>query len=195
MTMQRLDSFTYQGKTAKAIAISRRFSFTPDNNLGIKVTPCETCNWRGFWCDYCLDTSFIVKNVYLFAKNQDNTLLFGKKGKELPEYKSLLKVLNEKRKEHLKYTNGFPSMYENINYLFEYTGNIVIGVDFDSQKHGAERYECVYELEYMEGILVQQSDITDKWKNVNEKEVKYWWQEKENDYFYLINYSYMGIEK
>ena len=195
MTMQRLDSFTYQDRPAEAISISRRFSFTPKNNFGIIVTPCETSNWRGFWCDYCIDTSFIIKNIYIFAKNLDGLQLFGKNPKEIPEYKNLLDKINEKRKDSLKYSNGFPMMYEDINYLFKYTGQIVLGINPNTKKYDTERYEKVYEMDYKEGILVQQKDITAIWKTANENETKFWWQEEKNEYFYLINYSFMGIEK
>lgn len=40
MTMQMLDSFSYRGKRAEAIAISRRFSFAPANIFGI-----ATASW------------------------------------------------------------------------------------------------------------------------------------------------------
>lgn len=71
MTMQMFDNFSYRGKRAEAIAISRRFSFTPVSNFGIATAAWGTCNYRGFWCDYVIDEMFVLSNLYLFSKTHD----------------------------------------------------------------------------------------------------------------------------
>jgi hypothetical protein len=96
MTMQMMDSFSYRGERAETIAISRRFSFSPANNFGIAVTSWATSNYRGFWCDYSIDESLVINNLYLFSKDHLYPPVNGRKAEEIAEFRHLLDDINEK---------------------------------------------------------------------------------------------------
>ena len=153
MTMQMLDSFSYRGKRAEAIAISRRFSFTPENNFGIVTSAWGTSNYRGFWCDYDIDEWFVLSNLYLFSKTHDYPNINGKKAEEIPEFVRLLEQINSKAKKERRYINGFPMQYRGINYICEYSGRIVLGIEPIQNKSRKERYREVYELCSSQQIL------------------------------------------
>lgn len=196
MTMQMTDSFIYKREPAEAIAISRRFSFTPFNTFGIETAPWATSNYRGFRCDYDIDASLVIKNLYLFSKNHSYPLINGQKAEEIPEYTSILSEINKKTRAPKRYRDGFPMQYIGINYAYKYSGNIVLGLNPESGMSRCERYLKVVELCFADGILTESSEITDLWRSANEQKEKdstrYWWEEKENDYVYLINLGFMG---
>ena len=191
MTMQMLDSFIYKREPAEAIAISRRFSFTPLNTFGIETAPWATSNYRGFRCDYDIDESLVIKNLYLFSKNHSYPLINGNKAEEIPEYTSILSEINKKARVPKRYLDGFPMQYMGINYEYEYSGKIVLGVNPKRGVPEGERYLKVVELCFVDGILTESSEITDLWRSANEqkekKSTRYWWEEKENSYAYLVN--------
>lgn len=191
MTMQMTDSFIYKREPAEAIAISRRFSFTPFNTFGIETAPWATSNYRGFRCDYDIDESLVIKNLYLFSKNHSYPLINGNKAEEIPEYTSILSEINKKARVPKRYLDGFPMQYMGINYEYEYSGKIVLCVNPKRGVPAGERYLKVVELCFVDGILTESSEITDLWRSANEqkekKSTRYWWEEKENSYAYLVN--------
>lgn len=198
MTMQMMDNFIYRGKRAEAIAISRRFTFTPAYNFGINTVAWSTENYRGFRCDYVLDELFTVRNIYLFSKNRNYPVINGQNPKEIPEFIKTFESINISSKEKKKYIDVFPMQYKNIDYVYEYTGKILLGIEPSANKLGQDRYQKVYELEYKNGLLDSQVDITKQWKDVCLKESgepeEYWWESESTNYFHLINYTFMGIE-
>ena len=197
MTMQMLDSFSYRGMHAEAIAISRRFSFTPANNLGILTVAWGTANYRGFWCDFDIDELFVLSNLYLFSKTREYPVINGKNAEKIPEFVRLLEQKNRKAKGERRYIDGFPMQYKGIDYLYEYSGRVVLGINPAQSKFGQERYREVYELLFDKGVLINESDITESWKAVCEKQKgqpeEYWWEATDNNYFDLMNYAFMGV--
>lgn len=197
MTMQKLDTFMYRGVPAEAIAISRKFLFSPSYNFDIETTSWTTSNYRGFWCDYAIDEALVVKNLYLFSKNHQYPTINGKVAEEIPDFVGLLTELNKKARKPMLYHEGFPMQYMGINYECDYTGNIVLGVDPSQNKAGQRCYRKVYDLAFEVGILIESTDITEKWRlSINQKNKeasKYWWEDENHNYYYLINYGLMGV--
>ena len=157
MTMQMLDSFSYRGMHAEAIAISRRFSFTPANNLGILTVAWGTANYRGFWCDFDIDEMFVLSNLYLFSKTYEYPVINGKNAEKIPEFVRLLEQKNRKAKGERRYIDGFPMQYKGIDYLYEYSGRVVLGINPAQSKFGQERYREVYELLFDKGVHFSQN--------------------------------------
>ena len=80
---------------------------------------------------------------------------------------------------------------------YEYSGRIVLGIEPEQGKSGQERYQEVHELLFDKGVLIDDADITAPWNAVCEKQKgqpeDYWWEEKDNNYFDLMNYAFMGV--
>lgn len=199
MTMQMMDSFSYRGERAEAIAISRRISFSTANNLGIATASWATSNYRGFWCDYSIDESLVINNLYLFSKDHLYPPINGRNAEEIPEFHHMLNDINEKAHIPKQYQDGFPMQYIGIDYDYEYSGRIVLGVDPKRSKSGRERYRKVIELVFDKGVVLETTDITEIWRKEDEQNdkdlISYWWDQEENGYFYLINYSFMGVNE
>jgi len=57
----------------------------------------------------------------------------------------------------------------------------------------------VIELVFENGMVLEATDITEHWRSSEERQgeatASYWWEQKDNDYFYLINFSFMGIDE
>lgn len=198
MTMQRLDTFMYQGVPAEAIAISRKFSFSPANNFDIETTSWITSNYRGFWCDYAIDEALVIQNLYLFSKKNLYPTINGKGAEEIPDFVCLLNEFNKKACKPILYNDRFPMQYIGINYEYDYTGNIVLGVVPSQNKAGQRRYRKVFDLEFEVGILIESIDITEKWRlSINPKNKegsKYWWENENHRYDYLVNYGLMEVD-
>ena len=192
MTMQKMDSFLYRGERAEAIAISQRFSFSPASHFDITTASWATSNHRGFWCDYSIDESLIINNLYLFSKDHLYPPINGRNAEEIPEFRHLLDDINEKARTPKQYQDGFPMQYIGIDYDCDYSGKIVLGVDPKRNESGRERYRKVIELVFDKGIVLDTIDITEIWWEVNGQHDKgstsYWWEREDNNYFYLINY-------
>lgn len=197
MTMQMLDSFLYKGKRAEAIAISHRVAFTPEKHFGLATVAWGTSNYRGFWCDFDIEEKFVLSNLYLFSKTHDYPAINGKKAENIPEFVRILEQINSKAKEERRYTDGFPMQYRGIDYIYEYSGRIVFGIEPVQNKSGKERYQEVRELLFDKGALIDEEDITAPWNAVCEKQEgqpeDYWWEAKDNNYFDLMNYAFMGM--
>ena len=199
MTMQMMDSFSYRGERAEALAVSRRFSFSPANNFGITTASWATSNHRGFWCDYSVDESLVIKNVYLFSKNHHYPPINGRNAEEIPEFRLMLDDINKKARIPKQYQDCFPMQYLSIDYDYEYSGRIVLGISPIRNKSGRVRYRRVIELVFNSGIVMEASDISERWRPIDERNgfdsISYWWEQEDNDYSYLINYCLMGVNE
>ena len=198
MTMQMTDTFFYQGEKAEAIAISHRFSFSPANAFGIETASWSTSTYRGFWCDYSIDESFVIQNLYLYSKNQFYPSINGQGAEKIPDFVALLDEINRKARVPKKYGDGFPMQYIGINYDYEYSGRIVLGIDPEQNKAGRKKYRKVIELLLDMGIVEEETDITEIWQTVDgrqtEKVMNYWWERQSNNYYILIN-TFMGVNE
>lgn len=141
---------------------------------------------------------FVLSNLYLFSKTHDYPTINGKKAEEISEFVRILEQINSKAKEERRYTDGFPMQYRGIDYTYEYSGRVVLGIEPAQNKSGKERYRQVYELLFEDGLLTEEADITSIWKAVCEKQKgqpeEYWWEAKDNNYFDLMNYAFMGVK-
>ena len=177
MTMQMTDTFFYQGEKAEAIAISHRFSFSPAN---------------------AFDESFVIQNLYLYSKNQFYPSINGQGAEKIPDFVALLDEINRKARVPKKYGDGFPMQYIGINYDYEYSGRIVLGIDPEQNKAGRKKYRKVIELLLDMGIVEEETDITEIWQTVDgrqtEKVMNYWWERQSNNYYILIN-TFMGVNE
>ena len=95
MTNQRPDTFSYKGKDAEVIAINNRFSFTPANSFNIETKLWGTANYRGFWCDYAIEKSLIIENLYVYSKNCEYPPINGIHGEEIPWLADLFTQVNK----------------------------------------------------------------------------------------------------
>lgn len=197
--MQHLDTFSYKGEHAEAIAISERFRFNPTSSFGIETSSWATSNYRGFWCDYVIDEVLIIQNLYVFSKNQAYPSINGVQAEHIPEFVRLLLSINSGTSQKRKYSDGFPMQYKDINFEINYTGKIAIGTVPKPNKAGETRYRQVLELTFEEGVLLETADITQEWKETITSNristAEYWWAREENDYFRLINYGFMGLRE
>jgi len=196
MTLQHTDTFAYQGKPANVIAISEDFTFSPYNDFGIETGFWSTSNRRGFWCDYSIDGSLMVQNLYLFSHDKNYPFIMGQQAEKIPMYVELLDTINGRTGEKYQYINGFPMQYIDINYDVDYLGKIVLGTGATKDKQGQRAYKQVLELSFEDGIIVRTKDITEAWryyaKNEKKNVDKHWWTDEKRDYYYLINYHFMG---
>ena len=84
--------------------------------------------------------------------------------------------------------------YSNIDYEVDYTGKMVLGIDFDRSQD--DRYKQVLELGFEHGILMDTIDITTIWKASKKKDIiapdDIWWMKEKNDYYYRLNYGDWG---
>ena len=188
--MQMLDVFTFQGERVEAIAISQRFDFSPKRNFGIETEPWMTANYRGFICEYSLDEAFTVQNLFLFSRNQYYPPVMGIEAELDPVYETIYESVGK---------SGLgPRQYNGINYNTGYSGAIVIGVEPVRKRREPEQYRQVLELRYRCGFLSETRDITELWREARREDGKcdaeYWWMEEKNNYFYLINFAFMGLE-
>ena len=195
--MQISDTFTYKGEQANAIALNRRLPFSPASNFGIATAAWATSNYRGFWCDYSIDETLKVKNLYLFSRDHSYPSINGQAAEKIPEFVKLILRINAEARTPWCYDDGFPMRYMDINCDVEYSGRIAIGVKPSSSKSGKRSYKRVYDLLFDSGILIEFTDITDIWKSADScagsNPGTCWWMERENDYYYLLNYRFMGI--
>ena len=88
--------------------------------------------------------------------------------------------------------------YIGINYDYEYSGRIVLGIDPEQNKAGRKKYRKVIELLLDMGIVEEETDITEIWQTVDgrqtEKVMNYWWERQSNNYYILIN-TFMGVNE
>ena len=114
------------------------------------------------------------------------------------EFEKYVELFENHIKPHRPTTHyiGLPMQYIGLNYIVDYTGSILLGVGIKEGSRN-ERYHQVFQLDFEDGILMQSTNITETWSKVHNKATgtseDYWWQKKENDYYYLINYGLMGI--
>lgn len=89
--------------------------------------------------------------------------------------------------------------YIGIDYDYEYSGRIVLGINPKRNKSGRERYRKVIELVFDAGIVLETADITEIWRQVDERidkgRISLRWEQEDNNYFYLINYRFMGLNE
>ncbi len=195
MTMQMPDRFVYRGQRAEAIAISRRLEFSPARNLGIETISWITSNHRGFWCDYVIEEALVIQTLHLVTKDDRYPMLDGIHPEPVPEYVELFEKHIKPSHPSMHYAK-LPMQYVGLNYMVDYTGSILMGVGI-KEGGGNGRYHQVFELNFEDGILMQSTDITETWVKVHDEASgtteDYWWQNKKNDYYYLVNYGLMGI--
>ena len=81
----------------------------------------------------------------------------GKNAEKIPEFVRLLEQKNRKAKGERRYIDGFPMQYKGIDYLYEYSGRVVLGINPAQSKFGQERYREVYELLFDKGVHFSQN--------------------------------------
>ena len=146
------------------------------------MTPAESALWE------CLRN----KNLGVRFRRQHPVFNY------IPDFVCLLNEFNKKACKPILYNDRFPMQYIGINYEYDYTGNIVLGVVPSQNKAGQRRYRKVFDLEFEVGILIESIDITEKWRlSINPKNKegsKYWWENENHRYDYLVNYGLMEVD-
>ncbi len=192
MTIQMQDLFVYRGCEAHALAISKRFDFSPSRDFGIELwLSWSTANHRGFWCEYELGDEFLLRSLCLVSKDDAYPPLRGVQAEPVPIYLELFEKYIKQKSADQRY-RGLPMQYPGLNYPIGYTGLILIGTGMET---GSRRsYRQVLELSFEQGLLMETTDRTEMWEETQsetgESTIKPWWTEREHDYYYLINYGF-----
>lgn len=190
MTAQITDKFLYNGKEYYFIKASDKFGFNP-RDYDVKPLAFITSNWRGFYCDYCIE-----KNV-LYLENM--TICGGSK------------KFTEQFGGYWAGRNDYGATYKHIMMGIEYSGKLLIGRDFIDKYYLHSGFQCasayreVIELGFSNGQVfevvnhseyvekhrdelyhseIYGSDASEKgiWKLIKSiiglGEMKYWWEQE-----------------
>ena len=171
---------------AKAFAFSDKIDFSPWKAFSLETVRWSTANHRGFWCDYKIEEKLIIINLHLVTKDLVYPPLMNVLAEEDPIYKEI--------RDRFGRNIPFPMQYSNIDYEVDYTGKMVLGIDFDRSQD--DRYKQVLELGFEHGILMDTIDITTIRKASKKKDIiapdDIWWMKEKNDYYYRLNYGDWG---
>ena len=170
MTAQITDGFYYNNEEWTLIATSKKFGFDPKKHGLEPVSPSTAC-WDGYYCDYSIDDSLKLKNLFIclgwpgFPFQYDET-------KEGPEYPELLGK-QVSIVEDDGYYHNFDHYYA-LDYPMNFSGKILLGKNFMSGYYihmgyqQAWAYENVKEFVFKNGKLVEINDYSDKVQKLRE---------------------------
>ena len=162
--MQMTDSFIFRSKRAEAIAISRRFEFSPFRDFGIETISWITSNHRGFRCDYVIDSELRIQNLYMVTMDDAYPTINGIQADPDPVWLEFFNTSLKPRYPTKQYS-GLPMRYMNLNYTIDYTGLAVIGIVPDKANNGHDGYSQVIELRFENGVLMDSTDRSELWKS------------------------------
>jgi len=156
------DIVFYEGKPYNVAGVKGAGMFEP-RSFGLKsMAKCSDC-WRGYVCEYCVlkDRRFVLRGLRINLPDQaddadEDLELFGVKPRH--------------------YKNGlFERSYRGMNGPIEFTGGILLGMDFISKLyvhmgfHPAWKYQKVYELILEKGRVVSAEDRSQRMAELREE--------------------------
>lgn len=179
MTMQAQDTIIHRNNKYNIVALEHPFTFTPKKKYGIETKWIATACYRGFFCVYEIkEDVFMIKDLDIWAQL-------------LPSYPAINGV---EPKRVGKYIKGI--RYEDLYDCIDYSGRILLGIATKTSASIEPQYSQVLELIVEDGIVLDETDVTELWKNYsvdNNSQLEYWWMDKNKSYFMLINFDLMGI--
>lgn len=168
MTAQISDSFFYNKKEYRLVAISEEIKFKPED-YGITPEMISTACWRGFYCDYIIKDEMLYLNQFTVNSADGN----------YPEINGKMPVsvafYYDELSEAEKDTYDGPHQYKNLELPIAFTGKIILGDEFLWEYYihmGFQRawaYEKLIELEIEEGIVINVTDHSEKAKELRQK--------------------------
>lgn len=165
MTAQIGDIYKYKNERYTLVAVSGVIPFLPED-YGIEPQAAITACWRGYWCEYAIDDTLTLDELYLHNSEGHYPPINGVDVSE-QEFEELTVYSkgSEKREMFPKY-NGH-RRYRNIGLPIPYTGKILVGKDFIHKYYihmGFQRYwayKKLIEFEFDEGLLVEVRDCSE----------------------------------
>ena len=173
MTAQYSDIVYYKQKKYELAGATAHGLFDP-MSLGLKSFPCCTACWNGFLIEYRVAyKKFQVKNLLV------NLHDYGKK-KKTPQMPITINGIQPETNDG---DAMFDTIYKKIHLTIPYTGKILIARGFihwlyvHMGYHSAWKYKDVVELQFQEGKLTQEQDIS---AHLSDMRVKYGLESKPN---------------
>lgn len=197
MTAQVQDHFTYQGAKFSLVAMSpsEKKLFDPHDYGLDPMGFCTNC-WDGYWCDFDISDALYLEKLTIFCPDFNYPDICGRKVSfPLPEGIDLndKEVWKDVWKNHMDY-----KYYENMHLRISFTGKLLAGSDFLHAYYihmGYQRaytYEKLYEFEFVDGKLVNTTDLSDKAAELRKQINELGWEEFESrkDIFRFIDHSF-----
>ena len=165
MTAQYSDIVYYKQKKYELAGTTSDGLFNP-MSLGLKPIPCCTACWNGFLIEYRVAyKKFQVKNLLINLND------YTENKKIVPEPITINGIQPE-----AKDADGmFDTIYQKIHLTIPYTGKILIARNFirwlyvHMGYHSAWKYKDVVELQFQEGRLNQEEDLSGQLSNLRIK--------------------------
>ena len=165
MTAQFSDIVYYKQKKYELAAANSEGLFDP-LSLGLKPYPCCTACWNGFLIEYRVAyRKFQLKNLLI------NLYDYEKKEKTIQKPIAINGILPETYEDF----RGFDTIYQNVRLTIPYTGKILIARNFirwlyvHMGYHSAWKYKDVVELQFQEGRLIQEEDLSGEMKDLRSR--------------------------
>lgn len=153
MTGQIGDKFLIKGEGYTFISMDGQIDFNPEE-LGLFPSPSCTACWRGYFCEYSVeDGVFYLNKLFVHTQNEQYPDINGIKaqGVENPAERCFGHCI-----------------YSGLHMKVNFNGSLVVGKDFLSEYYihgGFQRmfaYKKVLELVFRKGVLVKETDISEK---------------------------------
>ena len=158
MTGQIPDKVIFNGDVFDLVGVKGEGLYEPFD-FGLVPKSPHTANWRGFVSTYEISNNILLlKEFEVSIKDEDKS------------YPEINNVKPESRKESLDHLD-----YKNINLKTEYTGTLLIAKDFIDSMYihmgfqSPLSFETVFELEFKEGKLINQENLSELVKECREK--------------------------
>ena len=158
MTGQIPDIVIFDKKSFELVGVKGEGLYEP-LDFGLIPRSPHTANWRGF-----VSTYEVAENILFFKDLEVNIK------DERKNYPEINGIMPEIRKEGLIHLD-----YKNINLKTNYTGTLLIATDFIDSMYvhmgfqSPLSFEMVFELEFKEGKLINQKELSNAMKKYRKK--------------------------
>jgi hypothetical protein len=160
MTGQIPDKVIFNGDIFDLVGVKGEGLYEPLDFGLVPISP-HTANWRGFVSTYEVSEGILLlKELEVSIKDEDQS------------YPEINNVKPESRKESLVKLD-----YKNVNLKTIYTGTLLIAKDFIDSMYvhmgfqSPLSFEIVLELEFKEGKLINQENVSDLIKEYRENDL------------------------
>jgi hypothetical protein len=154
MTAQINDSFLFQDQKFSLVGVNGGDLFHPAT-YGMQPLPRITSCWRGYVCTYKTQYSNLILDTL-----QSNL------GQEGPLINHLRPVFS---------ASTFDNIYHDLNLHIDFSGGMLVASGFLQELyvhmgfHPAWKYETVFELVFLQGILLETKDVSRQMAELREK--------------------------
>ena len=184
MTKQIHDTFIYEKTSAKLLALSPDFDFSPKDFFDLEPSMWGTANYRGFWCGYKIENGILfIDELTVYIQSGDYPIINNIKA--IPD--ELIYQLSKKSQFRIP----IPRKYKDIHYHYYYTGKLVIAVNQQEDKYDNIGKQIILELQVNQGKVDSTKNISSLWKQYKQKHLRknsYWWQAQDKSYDQFVNF-------